>query len=107
MKSLPAKSRRLKFDPWVIKIPCRRKWQPTPVFVPGKSHGQRSLAGYSPWCRKELDTTSGEIDNGSLDLRSYHHHPLCSEYLIVMEEVSFRPLDLDICVLVDRTGTGV
>ena len=35
----------------------RRKWQPTPVFLPGKSHGQKSLAGYSPWGRKESDTT--------------------------------------------------
>ena len=34
-----------------------KKWQPTPVFLPGKSHGQRSLAGYSPWGCKELDTT--------------------------------------------------
>ena len=39
---------RLRFDPWVGKIPWRRKWQPTPVFLPGKSHGQRSLEGYSP-----------------------------------------------------------
>ena len=45
------------FDPWVRKIPWRRKWQPTPVLLPGKSHGQRSLMGYSPWSRKELDTT--------------------------------------------------
>ena len=37
--------------------PCWRKWQPTPVFLPGKSHGQRSLVVYSPWGRKELDTT--------------------------------------------------
>ena len=36
------------FDPWVRKIPWRRKWQPTPVFLPGESHGQRSLVGYSP-----------------------------------------------------------
>ena len=36
------------FDSWVRKIPYRRKWQTTPVFLPGKSHGQRSLAGYSP-----------------------------------------------------------
>jgi len=35
----------------------RRKWQPTPVFLPGKSHGQRNLVGYSPWGRKESDTT--------------------------------------------------
>ena len=45
------------FDPWVGKIPWRRKWQPTPVLLPGESHGQRSLVGYSPWSRKELDTT--------------------------------------------------
>ena len=38
-------------------IPWSRKWQPTPVLLPGKAHGQRSLAGYSPWGRKELDMT--------------------------------------------------
>ena len=43
--------------PWVGKIPWRRKWQPTPVFLPGESHGQRSLAGYSPRGHKESDTT--------------------------------------------------
>ena len=42
---------------WVRKIPWRRKWQPTPVFLPGKSCGQRSLVGYSPWGCKELDMT--------------------------------------------------
>ena len=45
------------FNPWVEKISWRRKWQPTPVFLPGKSHGQRSLLDYSPWGRKELDMT--------------------------------------------------
>jgi len=49
--------RRPGFDPWVGKIPWRREWQPTPVFLPGKSHGLRSLVGYSPWGYKELDTT--------------------------------------------------
>ena len=48
--------RRPGFNPWVGKIPWRRKWQPTPVLLPGKSHGQRSLAGYSPWGHKESDT---------------------------------------------------
>ena len=38
----------------VGKIPWRRKWQPSPVFLPGKSHGQRSLADYGPWGRKEV-----------------------------------------------------
>ena len=45
------------FYPWDRKIPWRRKWQRTPVFLPGKSHGQRSLAGSSPWDSKELDMT--------------------------------------------------
>ena len=49
--------RRPRFDPWVGKMPWRRKWKPIPVFLPGKSHGQRSLLGYSPWGCKELDTT--------------------------------------------------
>jgi len=42
---------------WVRKILWRSKWQPTPVFLPEKSHGQRSLAGYCPQGHKELDTT--------------------------------------------------
>ena len=49
--------RRCRFDPWVGKIPWRRAWQPTPVFLSVKSHGQRSLVGYSPKGRKESDTT--------------------------------------------------
>ena len=49
--------KRLGFDPWVGKSPWRRAWQLTPVFLPGESHGQRSLAGYSPWSLKESDTT--------------------------------------------------
>ena len=49
--------RRPGFDPWVGKIPWRRAWQPTPVFLPGESPGQRNLVGYSPWGHKESDTT--------------------------------------------------
>ena len=45
------------FDPWVGKISWKKKWQPTPVFLPGEFHGQRSLAGYSPWGPKESDLT--------------------------------------------------
>ena len=52
--------KRCRFDPWVGKIHWRRKWHPTPVFLPGKFHGQRSPAGYSPWGLKESDTTVGE-----------------------------------------------
>ena len=46
--------RRLGFDPWVRKIPWRSKWQPTPVFLPQKSHGKRSLAGYSSRGQKRV-----------------------------------------------------
>ena len=48
---------RPRFNPWVRKLSWRRKWQPTAVFLPGKSHGWRNLVGYSPWGRKELDMT--------------------------------------------------
>jgi len=49
--------RRPSFDLWIRKIPWRRTWQSTPVFLPGESHGQRSLGGCSPWGCKEWDTT--------------------------------------------------
>ena len=56
VKNLPAMQ-----ETWIQSLdwkdPWRRKWQPTPVFLPGEFHGQRSLAGYSPWGRKESDTT--------------------------------------------------
>ena len=49
--------RRDRFSPWLGKIPWRREWQPTPLFLPGKSHGRKSLMGYSLWGCKELDMT--------------------------------------------------
>ena len=58
VKNLPVNTGDIRgFDPWVRKVPWRRKWQPPPVFLPGEFHGQRSLAGYRPWGRKESDTT--------------------------------------------------
>ena len=57
-KESPCQCRRSKrgvFGPWVREIPWRRRWQPAPVFLPGKSHGQRRLVGYSPRGLKELD----------------------------------------------------
>ena len=48
---------KFRFNPWVRKILWRRSWQPPPVFLPGEPHGQRSLVGYSPWGRKDSDTT--------------------------------------------------
>ena len=59
VKNLPANAGDVRegFDPWVEKIPRRRKQQPIPVFLPGESNGQRSVADYSPWGHKELDMT--------------------------------------------------
>ena len=51
VKNLPANAEMR----WVWNIPWRSKWQPTPVFLPGEFHGQKSMAGYSPWGRRELD----------------------------------------------------
>ena len=49
--------RRLRFDPWVGKIPWRREWQPTPIFLTGEIHGKRRQVGYSPWGHKKSDMT--------------------------------------------------
>ena len=66
-KNLPANAdRRHKFDPWVRMIHWRREWLPIPVFLPGKFHGQRSLASHSPWDHKESDKTE------------YTHTPTCT-----------------------------
>ena len=59
---------RCEFSPWVGKMPWRREWQPTPVFLPGESHEQRSLAGYSPGGHKELNTTY-QLKNNNLPHR--------------------------------------
>ena len=62
--------KRCRFNPWVGKFPWRKAWQPTPVFLPGEFHGQRSPAGYSPWGRKESDTTEVAYDNTYLYMYS-------------------------------------
>ena len=59
--------RRHRFHPWIGRIPWRRKWQPTPVFLLGKSHRQRSLAGNSPWGHKELRKTEQLSTQTSLE----------------------------------------
>ena len=56
VKNLPAVQETW-FDPWVGKVPWRREWKPTPVFLPGEFHGRNSLMDYSPWDLKESDTT--------------------------------------------------
>ena len=60
------------FDPWVGKIPWSRKWQPTPVFLPGEFHGQRNLVGYHPWDGKELDRNERLSTQAGRPLRAVH-----------------------------------
>ena len=83
VKNLPAMHEN-GFDPWVEKMPWRREWQRTPIFLPGEFHGQRSLIGHSPWNHKELHMTE-QLTNQMLDnptLQRIH----CSQ--IVVETIS-------------------
>ena len=70
----------MQFDPWIRKIPWRSKWQPTPLFLSGKSHGQRGLAGCSPWGLKESDMTE-------CPLTRQHTLHNCSILLIIFESL--------------------
>ena len=73
MKNLPANAgdtRDRGSDPWVGKIPWSRKWQPPPVFLPGKSRRHRSLLGYSPWGRKESDMTEHACTHAGLETKT-------------------------------------
>ena len=80
--------RRCGFDPWVGKIPWRREWHPTPVLLPGESHGRRSLVGYSPWGHKEWDVTE----------RTWHIRCIVSTYICV-DWFNFKVnLKLSLCV---------
>ena len=71
--------RRCWFDPWVGKIPWRRKWQLNPVFLPGKSHRQRGLADNSPWGHKESDTTKHTHAHNVITCEFLQLFQLCSE----------------------------
>ena len=72
VKNLSANAADTSFNPWVGKIPWRRKWQPTPVFLPGKSHEQRSLADYNPWgCKRVRHSLVTKTTTQSLWVRSW------------------------------------
>ena len=64
---LRGQCRRPRFDPWVRKIPWRKEWLPTPVFLPREFHGQTILVGYSPWGHKESDMTERLTQQKSLN----------------------------------------
>ena len=72
--------RRRRFDAWVGSIPWRRKWQPTPVFLPGKFHGQRNLAGYSPWGCKDSDTIEHTCMHALCHTVGSHQLPILTKY---------------------------
>jgi len=84
VKNLPA-MQETQVDPWARKIPWRRKWQPTSGFLPRESHGQRSLAGYSPWGCKESDTTE------QLTLSLFHQTPGTVCHLTELRTGGWRP----------------
>ena len=73
VKNLPA-PRRAGFNPWAGKIPWKRAQQPTPVFLPGESHGQRSLVGYRPWSRKDSDATEQLTPSFSFSFSLHDQH---------------------------------
>ena len=73
VKNSSANAVDLGFDPWIGKILWRRKWQPTPGSLPGESHEQRSLVDYSPWGRKESDTTE-QLNNNNKRVIHTHTH---------------------------------
>ena len=92
-KESSCQCRRCGFDPWVLKVPWRGKWQPTPVFLPGKLHGQRSLAGYSPWGYKRVGHDLVTKQRQQSVLVYYHGDALeCTVYLSSLIFVAFRKM---------------
>ena len=107
-KKTTCQCRRRGFNSWIRKIPWRRKWKPTPVFLPGKSEGQRSLVGCSPWGPKKVghnlaiktttkfNSTTKIFQRSSLfsmvfnSLGTGSHSPLLS-FFFFYEPVTFLP----------------
>ena len=82
--------RRPVFDSWFGKIPWRRKWQPTPVFLPGESHGQRSLVGCSTWGCKESDMT---------ERLHFHFHFQVTQQRGLMEIFGIPRCQIMLCII--------
>ena len=86
-------------DSWVRKIPWRRKWQPTPLFLPGKCDGQRSPVSYSPQCRKEANTTE-RLNNNNIGGDCIIYWLLENRWIFyVLIYVSFTDDGLLACIL--------
>ena len=82
------------FDPWVGMISWKRKWQPTPVFLPGESHGQRSLADYSPWSHKKRDMTECAHARAHAHTHTHTHTHRCI-YVYIKEGLWWRYQNFD------------
>ena len=108
-KEPTCRCKRLGLDPWMVRAPGRRKWQPAPVFFPGKFHGQWSLAGYSLWGLKEPDTTERPSTQAGRHLRltwsklsSWCLHPLLIKQFLPSQQMQPHPWS---CVF--QTAIGI
>ena len=104
--SLRTTIRRCRFDPWVGKILWRRKWQSTPVFLPGKSHRQRSLAGYDPEgqrVRHDFRNLACMQSDPERSVPSQDLSPICG--LLVQCSFCSAMLILDLCTDGHREGS--
>ena len=97
VKNPPANAGSVCSIPGSGKFPCRRKWQTTPVFLPGKSHSQRSLAGSSPWGCKESGTTQWLNNSNKLTglSRPVIFKPLCTRYSGNLVKMQIPAVDLE------------
>ena len=86
------RGKRLEFDPWISKVLWRRKWQPTPVFFPGESHGERSLVGNSSWGHRELDMTEHVHTHIDLSLSPCLTMAFIQEIIITQFSFPYRSL---------------
>ena len=104
---------RFGFDPWVRTISWRRAWQPTPVFLPGASHGQRSLEGYSPWCCKELEVNEATQQHALLIPLSTPSSQFFLEvgngrYIVCLPQISTQVLSGFLCLpLIQKMAPAV
>ena len=97
---------RLRFDPWVGKIPWRKKEQPTPVFLPGKFQGQSCLAGYSPQGHKESDTTE-QLNNKSVTWEHSVSRPWAAARTPLSRNVWRGPACLPRCLSVQHPAERI
>ena len=99
VKNWPA-NKRYGFDPWVRKIPWRRIWKLTPLFLPGESHGQKSLVSYSPLGCKELCTTE-TTEHSTSDIRISSEPSTTSPYTYVCVHAKALQLCSTLCSPMD------